>query len=174
MDNYVEQIVKRKKAGSSELLQLVGSVVMTAIGIIFILCIDMRIGILLLAAGIFLIVYTKPRLNAEFEYVFTNGDVDVAVIYNMQTRKNYYSFDADKVIRVSKYTDESFLRSLENDSKLDVKYITSGDKANQDAWYAFILNNERTGNTLAVVLELNDKTKEHVRTYYKNKFENRY
>ncbi len=170
MDVYVEQILKRKPQ-KSQIAAMAGSIVVILLGILFILCVSMSIGIAAIAIGAFLTYVIKQRMNAEYEYIFTNGDFDVAVIYNMSSRKDYYSFDESNVLRILPYTSEKFQNELSVNAELTVKNITSEDKSKQDSWYAFMINNSSSKGTTAVILELSEKSLESVKLSYKNKLE---
>ncbi|MCM1460842.1 MAG: DUF6106 family protein [Bacteroides sp.] len=170
MDVYVEQILKRKPQ-KTQIAAMAGSVALILLGIAFMLCVSMSIGILVLAVGIFLVYVVKQRMNAEYEYTFTNGDFDAAVIYNMASRKDYYSFDESNVLRILPYTSEKFQNELSVNAELTVKNITSEDKGKQDSWYVFMVNDSRTKGTTAVILELSEKSLDSVKLSYKNKLE---
>ncbi|MDE6026432.1 MAG: hypothetical protein K2G45_13395 [Lachnospiraceae bacterium] len=170
MDNYVEQILKRKPQ-KTQFAAMAGAVVVILVGIWVILCVSMNIGIAVIAAGAFLAYVISQRMKAEYEYVFTNGVFDVAVIYNMADRKEFYSFDESQVLRILPYNSEKFQNELSVNAELSVKNITSEDREKQDSWYAFMLNNSRSDGIIAVILELSEKSLEHVKVFFKNKIE---
>ncbi len=166
MDNYIEQIVK-KNPDAKQRLMFVGAVFVTALGIASMLFYDMSVGVMVVAAGCFLIYFAKNAQNMEYEYVFVNADCDIARISNKQNRKEVFSMKGGDVQKVLQYNSQQFQNELEANGSLTIKDFTSGDKAKQDDWYMFITN--ANGKTVAVGLELDDKTKTYVETYYKNK-----
>ena len=166
MDNYIEQIVK-KKPDAKQRLMLVGAVLVIMLGVASILFYDMSVGIMIAAAGGFLIYFAKNQQDQEYEYVFVNADCDIARISNKQNRKEVYSFKGGDVQKVLQYTSQQFDNELQANGNLIIKDFTSGDKSMQDNWYMFITN--ANGKTVAVGLELNEKTITYVETYYKNK-----
>lgn len=169
MDNYVEQILKRKPQ-ASQYGAVAGSFVLIAAGFVVMMFVRLNLGLLVFAVGCFLVFLTSKRLNSEYEYVFTNGDFDVSIIYNMTSRKEYYSFEKDKVLRVIPYNSPKFQNELEV-SDVRIKNLTSGNRENDSLWYSFMLSDSKTGNTTAVIIELNDRSLEHVNAFYKNKIE---
>ncbi|MBR3833755.1 MAG: hypothetical protein IKJ73_05530 [Lachnospiraceae bacterium] len=166
MDNYIEQIIK-KNPDAKQRLYFVGAVFVTMLGVAAMLFYDMSVGIMVLAAGAFLIYFAKNAQSMEYEYVFVNADCDIARISNKQNRKEMFSIKGGDVQKVLLYNSQQFQNELEANGNLIIKDFTSGDKTKQDDWYMFMTNDN--GKTVAVGLELNDKTKTYVETYYKNK-----
>lgn len=168
MDNYVEQIVD-KLPSVKQKLALFGAIFVTAIGVTMIFFYSFSIGVAVIAVGAFLIYLAKMYQAMEYEYLFVNGDCDIAAIINKSNRKNTYSFKAGDVTRVLPYNSLKFQNELEVNAELSVKDLSSGKRDNRGKCYAFLVNVK--GGTLAVVLELNEKTIEHVESFYKNKIE---
>lgn len=166
MDNYIEQIIK-KNPDAKQRLYFVGAVFVTMLGVAAMLFYDMSVGIMVVAAGAFLIYFAKNAQSMEYEYVFVNADCDIARISNKQNRKEMFSIKGGDVQKVLLYNSQQFQNELEANGNLIIKDFTSGDKTKQDDWYMFMTNDN--GKTVAVGLELNDKTKTYVETYYKNK-----
>lgn len=166
MDNYIEQIIK-KNPDAKQRLYFVGAVFVTMLGVAAMLFYDMSVGIMVAAAGAFLIYFAKNAQSMEYEYVFVNADCDIARISNKQNRKEMFSIKGGDVQKVLLYNSQQFQNELEANGNLIIKDFTSGDKTKQDDWYMFMTNDN--GKTVAVGLELNDKTKTYVETYYKNK-----
>ena len=166
MDNYIEQIVKKNPDAKQRLL-FVGAVFVTVLGVAAMLFYDMSVGLMLAAGGGFLVYFAKNAQSMEYEYVFVNADCDIARISNKQNRKEIYSIKGGDVQKVLQYNSQQFKNEMEANGNLVIKDFTSGDKAKQDDWYMFITNDN--GKTVAVGLELDDKTKVYVDTYYKNK-----
>ncbi len=165
MDNYIEQIVI-KIPGVKQRLLFVVSILLTVFGV-GILLFNVGIGAIVLAVGCYLIYYAKGFQKLEYEYVFVNSDCDIARIVNQQTRKDVYSFKGGHVHKVLPYTSVQFENELEVNRNLAIKDFTSGNQGNKDNWYMFIVDCD--GKTEAIGLELNEKTKAYVDTYYKNK-----
>lgn len=170
MDDYIEQVIKRKRTFAdmlpftlSYLIALAGMAVFAAVSISF--------GALIIVIGGFLGSLTSKKLHSQFEYIFTNGDFDSAIIYNLAKRKEFFSFDADHVTRVLSYESDKLKNELDINKSLVVKNITTGREENKDRWYAFMINDKRGRQTVAIV-ELTDKALEHVKVYYKSKIEN--
>lgn len=166
MDNYIEQIIKKKQDAKQRLL-VIGAILIIIFGVAGMLVYDMSVGIMVAAAGGFLMYFAKNAQNLEYEYVFVNTDCDIARISNKQNRKEVFSIKGGDVQKVILYNSQQFDNEQQSQPNLVIKDYTSRDSSKQDSWYVFIVNNN--GKTVAVGLELDDKTKTYVETYYKNK-----
>ena len=167
MDNYIEQIIEKKPDIKQRLLFL-ASVLLTVFGVSIMIFWNMGLGAIVTAVGGFLIYVAKNQQSQEYEYVFVNCDCDITRITNKQNRKEIFSLKGGDVQKVISYNSQEFDNEQQAHPNLVIKDFTSGDKSKQNDWHVFIVNN--MGKTLAVGLELNDKTKEYVETYYKNKY----
>ncbi|MCM1288882.1 MAG: DUF6106 family protein [Clostridium sp.] len=169
MDDYIEQVIRRKRT-FTELLPFVLSFIIALVGIGVFAAVGVSYGALVIAIGCFLGSLTSKKLHSQFEYIFTNGDFDSAIIYNLVKRKEFFSFDADHVTRVLPYESDKLKNELDINKSLVVKNITTSREENKDRWYAFMINDKRGKQTVAIV-ELTDKALEHVKVYYKSKIE---
>lgn len=166
MDSYTEQILQKKSGLREKLNYFISGLVLLA-GITFVCFVSLSLGILLVAVSCFLFYYAKLSYDVEYEYIFTNGDCDIARIKSKEFRKTIYAFQEADVQRVMKFTSGSFQNELEVNSKLNLKDFTSGIESNKENWYAFMINGKDT--TYAVVMELSDKSLEHITKIFKNK-----
>lgn len=168
MDNYVEQVIKRKRT-FAEMLRFTLSCLIVLAGMVVLATVSIS-GILIIVIGGFLVSFTRKKLHSQFEYIFTNGDFDSAIIYNMETRKEFFSFEADHVTRVLPYESDKLKNELDINKSLVVKSITTSREESRDRWYAFMIDDKKGGQMVAIV-ELTDKALEHVKVYYKSKIE---
>ena len=166
MDKYTEQIIVKKPDGMDR-LKIALCILVIIVGVLSILFYDFGIGVAIVAVGGFLCYWANTYLKSEYEYLFINGDCDVARIINQSSRKDVYSFKESDVTRVLPYNSDKFQNEIEINDKLSLKNLTSGNKDNTDSWYAFLTNSGK--ETVAVILELNEKNIEHVNDCYKNK-----
>lgn len=97
MDHFLEEIIVLRKRAINELLYYVGTAAMALFALIGFwmltnLLASFSVPILVMTAvslGVgFLLYLYKDRLRTEFEYTFTNGDLDFAQVYNNKKRKN--------------------------------------------------------------------------------------
>lgn len=102
MDVFVEQIVAIKKTGK-DFAACAGivllSLILMLIGYIFLTSIFIAVA----AAVIFGSYKLFLRLNIEYEYIITNGTMDVDKIIAKSSRKRMISFDISSIRRIEKY-----------------------------------------------------------------------
>ena len=170
MDNYTEQIIEGKPY-SKHYFCIVASSLVAACGVVFVLLFInlISIGLILAVLGGFGIYFSVLSMSYEYEYIFTNGDCDVARITNKSSRKEMYSLKQEDVQRILKYTSPKFQNELDINKKLRVSDYTSGNEANKENWYAFLTN--KKDKTDALVIELDDERIEYIRSIYKKKIE---
>ena len=89
-DVFNEQIVKRH-ATFQDTLKRIGIFILVLAVILVSIVFAQNAAIFIAAAAIFGAVYLMSYLNKEYEYVFTNGELDVDVIYNRSRRKRLFS-----------------------------------------------------------------------------------
>lgn len=163
MDSFTEQILKAKPTGK-QTLAFIGAILFTVIGVYCLLFVSGSIGIAIVVVGAFLIYYFKMNQNIEYEYSFLNSDCDIDTIINKTNRKKAYEFAGSDVSAVLRYDSEKFQNEIEVNAKMTIKNLTSRNTDNTDNWYVFMVN--FGGGTDAVVLELNEKSLEHVKSVY--------
>lgn len=168
MDQYAEQILKANPTLKQRLL-LAGSIALTAVGVFLMIFVSGSMGITLIIIGAVLIGLSINRQNTEYEYEFTNTDCDIARIINKSSRKDVYSFTDGDVLRILPYSSEKFQNELQVNTNMAIKDFTSGNRDREKAWFAFLISASDT--TTAVILELNEKTYNHIKKCYKAKYE---
>lgn len=115
MDTFVEQIVKIRKSPVERITQI-GIIVLGVL--LIILCgfgyVSMVLGMFsFLFAGMafaigFGIWYFYNQLNLEYEYIITNGDLDVDKIIAKRTRKRVMSVSCRDLSEFGKYDPDAF------------------------------------------------------------------
>ncbi|GKU27105.1 DUF6106 family protein [Clostridium folliculivorans] len=139
MDQFKEQLVRAQNPGKYKAVKIL----MYIVGVLAVLCLltgNFILGLLLVViAGI--LFYVKRFFYLEFEYVITNGEVDVDVIYETTTRKKKMSFNMKEVSLLAPYESDEY-KALSNKPS---KIITAIPEGNKDRAY------------VAVVTEGNDK-----------------
>ena len=94
MDTFLEKLVTRKKTLTDYLI-LAGTVIVGILLIMAALTIQILVQLglsLLLAAGIIFLGYRIiTSRNIEYEYIVTNGDLDIDIIVAKRKRKRIFS-----------------------------------------------------------------------------------
>lgn len=165
MDIYKEQLVTKKNT-SKDLFKkfcvLFGALVLI-LACIFVLPISGQFYIfpLLVIAGVIYALFSYyPLLNTEYEYIFTNGDLDVDKIMGKAKRKRLATFDVTFAEEFGRYTPGMFdSRSDEFNTRL----IACTSPADPDAHY-LIMNNPILQHCL-LVFNPNDAMVESIKEY---------
>lgn len=142
MDTFFEQIIAVKKTGS-KILAIFGIWLAAIIVSAFLLIFPIlgTINLLLIIGAIFGAYKLTTLFNIEFEYIITNGTMDVDKIINKSSRKRMLSFDLLNVSRLEKYN-PSALNGIDSKSivfacDVDDKnaYFLSAEKEGKGASY---------------------------------------
>jgi len=114
MDSFCEQIIKIKKT-PSKIAALVFVWVFTVliVGVCLMLLKHTPLVIFVGAAAIYGAYKLTGAINIEFEYTFTNGEVDIDKIINQSSRKEVVSFDCKSIEQIKKL-EGNYKKSSEN------------------------------------------------------------
>ena len=96
MDRYVERLVKCN-ASPAGIAGMVAGVILTVAGAILLISILPQFAILFLVAGIALFVFSKDQTELEYEYILTNGDIEISKIISKKRRKLVRNIVADSI-----------------------------------------------------------------------------
>lgn len=156
-DTYVEQSVKAKP-GAGYYLKMFFAVALIMVGIPLSL---IFIGLLLIGFGVIILIYYAGDAKLEYEYTLTNGEVDIAAIYNGRRRKEKLQFDLENVTMIVP-KDSNRINPQE-------KYKTYSflSKAGEGQQIALIM--DLNGDKTMVLMEPNERSMEHIKTFAKNK-----
>ena len=147
---FKEQIVKRQSTIKDTLLR-VGLVVAAAlISIIAITSGLDFIGPLIAVASMFGAWFLMSFLKVEYEYAFTDGELDIDVIYNRSRRKRVFSARVNDFEIMAHVDDKMHKGSF--DGAQEVRDYSSG--VTTDNTYAFILNHN--SKRVKVIIEPNE------------------
>lgn len=106
MDHFLEEIVVKKNKTANEILYFLSIIVMVLTALYAVMMLQLlfyafsvfQLIVVLLNAGIaVLLFFFRDRLRTEYEYTFTNGDLDFAMVFNNQKRKSLGSLKVNKV-----------------------------------------------------------------------------
>ncbi len=165
-DTYSEDLVKGKPGLVSNILFSL-SILLILIGISMALFVS-GFGVSVVIIAVVILVITMSKRNVEFEYIITNGDVDVAIIYNKATRKNKYSFKLEEINYIAKYNSPRIDGELTQGKIKTTHNFTDGNI--DDNTYGFVI--EKSGVKELVVLRLSEKSTDIFKSGAKNKFYN--
>ena len=138
MDTFFEQIVSIKKSG--KIIAIFLSVWVFAVAVSLLLILSGIVGpltpILVIAIG-YGAWWLTAKLNVEYEYIVTNGTMDIDKIINKASRQRVSSFELGKVERVEKYNEHL----LQNVKKENVVFACNKNDPNA---YLIVASKEDT------------------------------
>ena len=150
MDNFAEQLVKKNETGSDKTRR----VMMAVVGILFTVSLAVLsvlqlgrpsialLGFILAAAAGYGTYYFVQNTYVEYEYAFTNGELDVDKIIAKKKRREMVSTNVRQFTAFGKYTDD-----LEESDDMTIIFAT--DNIASHEYYADF-NDESVGSARLV------------------------
>lgn len=139
MDIFIEKIVRRRKSAMDILLIFL--IFIGAIGLSFLAMVFVPGLSIVLAVGIFYLAYILlSRLNIEYEYAVTNGDLDIDKIINQRSRKRMFSANCKEFESVARVNSGQYTKEIRECK--DIKDFTSNSK-DADVWFICTRNEGR-------------------------------
>ena len=150
MDTFIEYMVKRKRTGT-DLLKIFGTIIGAIVLCIilgFLVTITPQMLFLLwfaLAVAVWYGVYISvSRQNIEYEYTFTNGELDIDAIYSKRRRVHLLTVRAKEFTICAPAYDERFKEQYLNVSGIKHYYKTVSRMDSEAVYFAdFLLNGDR-------------------------------
>lgn len=160
-DVFKEQLVKKLPDGR-DLLIKIGTVVLGLIVMYLVLIFLNPIFPYVFAAIIFGVYTLFGRLNIEYEYILTNGELDIDAVFNKARRKRLYSGDLRNAQAFSHIGEKSFDTEF---SGCTVKNYSSGRIT--DNTYAFIGYSKE--KKLKIIFQPNEQMLDAIKPYIKKR-----
>ncbi len=119
MDRFLEEVVKKHSRGVNEILYYLSWIVLALSGLMgFMMLSSLMYGFTvggLVITAVFLgiavyLFFNNDKLRTEYEYTFTNGSMDFAMVFNNKKRKPLGSLNVAKVDAFGKVDSGSFRR----------------------------------------------------------------
>lgn len=148
-DVFKEQLIKRKTTTTDRLIKFAAVFGVVLIFLFSMLLVPMLAPVITIAAAFGVYVLTG-KLNKEYEYTFTNGELDIDVIYNKSSRKRVFTGEVKDFEIMAHVDDQNNKNSLTAASeRLDYSSGVPSDRS-----YAFLTN--YNSKRVAIVIEPND------------------
>lgn len=149
MDNFYEQLVTTHKSATYSMANN-GMYVAGFLGLLMLgsMSIIPAVAMLAIAVGLF---FAKKNLYVEYEYDFTNGDIDIDKIIEMKSRKRVVSFSAKDIELLAPLESDS-VKDFSNKPEKVLKLYPSNNDGKQ---YAAMVTGG--GNRVQVVFVPNEK-----------------
>ncbi len=168
MDRFLEEVVVKKQRGVNEVLFMLSMVLMVFLaifGFMMLQTLFMAFDFLSLAitvvtlGGAFLLFLYRDRLRAEYEYTFTNGALDFAMVFNNQKRKSLGSLAVNRVEAFGKVSGNAFQRYVSmNGIKRNNWFLNRGS----ELYYFYI---QKDSSKRLIVFEPSEELVNYIKFY---------
>ena len=168
MDRFLEEIVVKKNRTANEVMYILSMVVLVLSGLYALLMLQMlfyafdvpTLVITVLSAGVAVGLFLfRDRLRTEYEYTFTNGDLDFAMVFNNSKRKSLGSLKVRNVEAFGPVTGAAFNRYVSMQGvKKDNWFLNRGSNL-----YYFYFSKE--SNKRLIVIEPSEEMVGYIKAY---------
>lgn len=161
---YFDEIHKRGTDGLSvlyKLLLIVGCVLVCPVAMLL----AGQFGAILVAAIIYGVYLLFRKMNKEFEYIYTNGEVDIDVIYGRATRRRMITLKPREIEIMAKVGGlyESYKNNRQIQKHLD---FSDGNKNNS---YFVVVNSNNLKKL--ILISPSERLLEHWKPYLRERFQ---
>lgn len=159
---FIEQLIKRETTPKDMALKvaiIIGGVVLS--GAVALLV--PALSFIIIAGVIFGAWYLLQRTNKEYEYIFTNGELDIDTIFSKTKRAKSFNSEVRQFQIVAKVDDANYAGEL---SKYD-QVLDYSSGTNEKSTYAAILTHK--GKRTKMLFEPNEKILEAMKYYIPQK-----
>lgn len=156
MDVYFEHLVSMKKDSKSMgmLVIIWGITLLISAAAVFFLWVYLPLCIILVGVAVYGAVQLSKKLNGEYEYIFTNGEIDIDIITAKSDRRRIITFNADSIERVERYNSLNPLSTRE-------KFDRVGMYCNKDDDFAYsLVIKHKTEGKVCVTMDIPKKMQE--------------
>ena len=139
---FKEYLVKQQKSSTDFLAQvgiIVGAVVLAVLAFMFG---GAFLGPLLVVAIVFGAAFLFSRFSKEYEYILTNNELDIDIIYNRARRKRVVTLDIKKIDVMASIKDD--MRQADINKKTE-KIINASENTNKANTYAIVTTTSTMG-----------------------------
>lgn len=162
---FKEYLIKQKKSPKDMMMQVglvVGAIVLSVIA--FIVGGDF-IGPLVIVGIVFGTGFLFNKFSREYEYILTNNELDIDVVFNRASRKRIITINMKKIDIMASIKDERYGAEL---NKAGLKVINASENTNEADTYAIITQSEKYG-TCKVLITPNNVILDHLYKQAPNK-----
>ena len=150
-ETFKEYLIKQKKSPTDILAQIgiiVGTIILVAVAFFYG---GSFIGPILIIGILFGVGFLFSRFNREYEYILTNNELDIDVIYNRSRRKRVMTIDMKKIEIMANIKDERHQAEINKGYKV----INVSDNLNNENTYVILTQTPDKG-ACKVILSPNE------------------
>ncbi len=171
MDRYTERLVQGHPGPEAKLtlaagiLLCLGAVGVAVYGIISGSMIALA-GLPVLVLGIYVAFYSRQLFSVEFEYLITNGDIEVSKIIAKKSRKVVREIRAEDIKKMAPLAKDSVRNDVDRTDKKRVFDYTAGDRGDYYVAYESL-----KGTECLYILDLEGESLQLMKDVLKSAFE---
>lgn len=164
MDTFIEQLVVIKSTAKTNALKIAiwcGALLLSA-GLVILGAMyeALTFFALLVVAAVFYVAYVLTvRFNQEFEYINTNGEIDIDRIINKKDRQRMATFKCMEIENIEKYN-----KAIHSQSKSDYSKNVYFGCTPDDNSLAFTIRHPKKGAYI-LVISPNEQFKESMKKF---------
>lgn len=136
MDTFIEKIVMKRKGLPDNLITagiIFGALILIMLSLSIKVIAQLGIGLFLIAGIGYLAYRLITSRNVEFEYIVTNGEIDIDKIISRRKRKRIFSASCKEFDILSPVKSNSFSQSVQS---IKNRIDASSSIDSQDAYFA--------------------------------------
>lgn len=162
MDRYDERLIEGKATATTFLL-IALSVLLAVLGVACLIFINFMGGVIIVIGAIILGTFVSKGLSIEYEYILTNGDIEVAKIISKERRKTVLEI-RESDIKIMERADSD---KVKNDLSLGKKAKKFIGKTIQDTEVALYYGNDDA--LTIVIVDFDQKCIDHMKQVIKSR-----
>lgn len=161
-DSFVEQVVKRGKQRPSYYWKVAVSILLIAVSEAMIFLFGRLVtGPVVFIIAIYMFIFVLGYGTLEYEYIFTNGDVEIAGIYKDSKRREFFHFNFDQVTMVAPVDSPH----IANEAYHRKNYF--GSKRGSDNQIALMVDVNKRKEL--IIIEPDERSLAHIKTFARSK-----
>ena len=168
MDRFMEQVVVKKQRGLNEVLYVLAMISMVLFALLGMMYLQMlfyafsvpQLVVTLINIGIAVVLFLfRDRLRTDYEYTFTNGDMDFAMVFNNRKRKSLGSLKVTRVDAFGPVNGSSFQRYVSMPGiKRNNWFLNRGS----ELYYCYF---QKENNKRIIIFEPNEEMVSYIKQY---------
>ncbi len=168
MDHFMEEVVVKKNRALQEMMYYAANIAMVISAILGFMMlqwiftgfsIQLLVYLLFMIGAALLLFLYRDRLRTEYEYTFTNGDLDFAQVFNNKKRKNLGTMRVKNVESFGPVESDHFRRLISAPgSKAKNWFLNRGAKL----YYFYYI---KDGAKSIIVFEPSEELVDYVKKY---------
>ena len=168
MDRFLEEVVKKRNRGMDEVMYYLSWVLLIVCAVLGFMSLQMMLysfnlgtiipTVVFIAIAVYLFM-THDKFRTEYEYTFTNGSLDFAMVFNNKKRKSLGSLNVAKVDAFGKVQSGSFRRHTQNKEVKHLRWFLNRDSE------LYYLAFSKEGKKSVIVFEPSEEMVGYIKHY---------